>query len=511
MRLTQNFGRSLREVHEVPPTHGAYGLLRAGYAARHGRTLWALWPLGRRLLDHVASKWRLVWEGALTVHAPGMAMTFWAGNDPGDPVRKTLPPAWRDWLGVQISSYRDLPRTLLSWGEEAWGALRLAPAAEASPWAMPLDRFWDQLGLGPVWELQGAPGAWVWAWPHEHGPAEALTCACGYGALQPWAARTKPQPPEEAPQPLQAVATPGANTIRDLAVYLHISPSRTAKAVFLTDTADGTLIFAVVRGDMEVSLPKVRAALGCGPLRPATADEIRAVGAEPGFASPVGVKGARVVVDDLIPHAPNLVAGANRPDTHYTGVNYGRDFTAEVVADIVPAQAGDPCPRCGEPLQAHPVLPLAWGAVPRPDPEVGFRTQEGKTAPLVWAPLTLDLWALLVALAGTHRDEAGLAWPWDLAPWPVHLIALRGGEEAAEGVYVALQEAGIGVLFDDRKESPGVKFTDADLIGLPLRITVGKRSLERGGAEVRWRRTGAQQVVPLDEVVAVVQRALQEA
>ena len=512
MRWSQHFGTSLRQVHEVPETHGVYLLLRAGYAAWDpGVDRWTLWPLGERLARRVFGAWQRALAPAEEITAPGGAADFWLLPDLwGSPAQAMLPQPWTRWLATQVASYRHLPRTLLSWEASAWWALRLAAAASPDPWA-PIDDFWQAVGLKDVLRLAGAEDTQVWAWPHPHGAAETLTCTCGYAALQPWAARAKPPAPPEAPQPLQPVSTPGAHTIRALAAQLNIPASRTAKAVFLTDQATGALIFAVVRGDMEVSLPKVRAALGTGPLRPATETEIRAVGAEPGYASPIGVQGARVVVDTLITRSPNLVAGANRPETHFLGVNYGRDFQAEAVADIVAAHPGDPCPRCGRPLTARKVWPLAQQAPLRPDAQVAFRTSKGQPAPLFFSPLRVDPWHVLVALAAVHRDAQGLRWPVALAPYLVHLVALRGGETVAEDLYRGLQEAGVAVLYDDRAESPGVKFTDADLLGLPLRLTVGKRSLRKGGVEVRQRASGEQHLLPLDQVVAWVQTWLERA
>ena len=492
MRLSAWFGRTQRQVPDLPVEHGLYPLVRAGYAVYKAGGEGLLLPLGVRLLERVLAAWQAVFPDGLSLDFPqGSAVLWRVPAFPAGPALDDLPPIWADWLGRHILSYRDLPRRL--WGREPSGWWALALGHE-DPWEA-LAAFWRALGLALL-PVTAAEDGTAWVWLHPQGDAEVLTCtACDYRALQPWAARQRPKPPEEPLQPLEAVSTPGANTIQALADFLHIGAERTAKAVFLTDTASGDLIFAVVRGDMEVSLPKVQAVLGCGPLRPATPEEIRAVGAEPGYASPVGVEGARVIVDSLIPRTPNLVAGANRPDTHYRGVNYGRDFLAQAVADLVPAQEGDPCPCCGAPLAAQRAVFVAQAAPPRPDAEMTYRTQEGKPAPLVWAPFRLSLWGLLTALGGTHRDEQGLRWPASLAPFAVHLIALRGGEEVANQLYAALRAAGVSVLFDDRRESPGVKFTDADLLGLPWRVTASKRSLAQGGVEVRRRADGATQIL----------------
>ncbi len=507
MRLSASFGRTRRQVTEVPPAHGLFPLLRGGFVARPASGPLVILPLGLALLQRVRGLWRQAFPQALEMAAPDGATALWRmPSQPGGPPQAHLPAAWRAWLPEQVVSYRDLPRRLWGTTPQAWWALALGYPSPA--WAA-LEAFWRALGLAAeAWE--GAEGVRVWAVPHPEGPAEALACSCGYRALQPWAQRQVPLAGKAPPEPLRPVATPGANTIAALTAFLGVSPVQTAKALLLTDASTGDLVFVVVRGDTEVSLPKVQAALDCGPLRPATEEEIRAVGAEPGYASPIGLRGVRVVVDRHIPTSPNLVAGANRPGTHYQGVNYGRDFTAEKVADLVAAHPGDPCPVCGAPLTAQRVIPLAQAGPAAPEPAWTCPGPQGQALPVLWAPFRLDLEGLFTALGATFGHPQGLNWPEALAPFAVHLVALRGGEEAAERLYSALQQAGVGVLYDDRRESPGVKFTDADLIGLPWRVTVSKRSLAQGGAEVRRRASGAEQILPLEAVPAALQAAAQE-
>lgn len=502
MRVTQGFGHTLREVGE-DLGQGWRALVRGGYLWRGRDGMMALSPLGVRLAERVLARWRAAFPW-LPVYplgreeAPGPRHE-WGGSAP-------WPPGWRDWLRVQVRSYRDLPRLLgVAALPSPW--LLWLSAGEPPPWDA-WAAFWADLGLQPL-ALRAYEGHTVWAMPVEEGAHEALRCpACGDAALQPWAQRGKPHPPAEAPQPLQPVATPGAHTIRELCAQLGIPPERTAKAVFLT-TPEGELVFAVVRGDMEVAVPKVAAALGVTALRPATPEEIRAAGAEPGYASPIGVR-ARVVVDDLIPHTPNLVAGANRPDMHLIGVNYGRDFQAEVVVDIAQAHPGDPCPTCGTALEALQVWPLAQGGALRQDPEVTFPGPEGKAQPLGWAVARLDLVAVLAALAVRYATPDGLAWPPGLAPWPVVVVSLRGGEAVAEGVYADLTAAGLTVLWDDRDLGPGAKLTDADWWGAPVRVVVGQRSLAQGGVEVRPAGVREGVIVPPEQVVAQVRALLSQ-
>lgn len=383
-----------------------------------------------------------------------------------------------------------------------------------------------------------------------------MCAACGYSANRQIAAFRKPEPAAEAERPLEKVATPECKSIEALADFLGVPRARTAKAVFLIasvaandaqgygpaqagDAASGEqtagsgqelLVFAIVRGDMEVNETKLANLVGARALRPATEEEIRRSGAVPGYASPVGLAAAaervRVVVDELIPRAPNLVAGANESGYHLLNVNYGRDYTAHQVADIAAAQAGDACPQCGSPLEAARGVETGnifqLGTHYSEALGVEYLDRDGQSCPVVMGSYGIGLQRLLACLAEQHHDEAGLAWPVTVAPFQVHLLALMGksktgksgdgaaGGESAAGVdtagiaaslYEDLQKAGVEVLFDDRDESPGVKFKDADLIGLPLRLTVSERALQSGGVEFKRRDRADREVVPLNEVV----------
>jgi prolyl-tRNA synthetase len=255
---------------------------------------------------------------------------------------------------------------------------------------------------------------------------------------------------------------------------------------------------------------------------PADEEDIRAVGAEPGYGSPVGLdalaaktgkkRKALVIADELVAVAPNLVAGANEPGYHFKHVNYGRDFTAHTVADIAQAKAGDLCFHCGTPLEAVPSAPLAnlhfrggSGDVPT------FTDAQGKSTPVHVGFFRIDMGRLFAALAESHHDERGLTLPPILAPFDVHLIALPGKtadtRAAAEELYETLQNAGFSVLYDDRDERAGVKFNDADLIGCPVRITVGEKNLDKGVVEVKRRTDSGSKLVVLAEVASAIRTA----
>ncbi|HEX9019524.1 MAG TPA: YbaK/EbsC family protein, partial [Anaerolineaceae bacterium] len=302
-----------------------------------------------------------------------------------------------------------------------------------------------------------------------------------------------------------------------LARYLNIPETRTAKAVFMVATLpDGPktreqFIFAVVRGDMEINETKLANAVRAQSLRPATEEEIRAVGAEPGYASPVGLSGVLVAVDEQVTRAPNLVSGANEAGYHLLNVNYGRDYTAQVVADLVAARDGDACPQCGAPLHARRGVEVGniFQLGTRYTQALGatFTDAAGQEQPVVMGSYGIGIGRLLACIAEEHHDERGLVWPAAVAPFPVHLVVLmgRGGldetRDSAERLYAELCAAGFEPLYDDREESPGVKFNDADLIGLPLRLTVSERAAKAGGVEFKRRDCADKEIVPLEQLL----------
>jgi prolyl-tRNA synthetase len=227
--------------------------------------------------------------------------------------------------------------------------------------------------------------------------------------------------------------------------------------------------------------------------------------------------GGLIVVDDLVPTSPNLVAGANEAGYHLRNVNYGRDYTADIVADIAAAEEGSICLKCGSPMRA--VRGVEVGNIfklgARYSEAMGchFRDQDGISKPIMMGSYGIGSGRLLACIAEEHHDAYGLIWPIMVAPYAVHLAVLtgKGGEGmentdvVADRLYAELQKAGIEVLYDDRQESPGVKFNDADLIGLPIRLTVSDRALKAGGVEYKRRDRPEKQIVSLAEIVSAVQ------
>lgn len=348
--------------------------------------------------------------------------------------------------------------------------------------------------------LMGGTGSHEFMLPNPLGEDTFAHCqACGYAANLDAAAAAKEAHDDEAELPLAEVATPGCYTIAAVADFLGVPKWKTAKAVFYR--AGGKLVFVVIRGDLEVNEAKLARAVGAAELEPASEDEIEAVGAVPGYASPVGLldENLMVVVDDSIPKVRNLVAGANKDGFHLQNVNFPRDFRAEVVADVARARDGDPCPRCGGTLQVRRGIELghifklgtkyseALGAT--------FLDRGGKRRPFVMGCYGIGTGRLLAAVIEQHHDEQGIIWPVSIAPFQVLVSVLNPdrAEELSLGQELAqaLDRGGLEVLLDDRDQTPGEKFHDAKLIGIPVLVVVGPRSMSRGEVELERRWDGA--------------------
>jgi len=347
---------------------------------------------------------------------------------------------------------------------------------------------------------------------NDAGEDTLVICETGdYAANQQIATVAKPEPPAEEPRPTEEVATPDAPTIAALAARLGVGEDRTAKATFFV-TGDGRLVTAIVRGDFEVNETKLSNAVkAIGGLRPAQAEEIAAAGMVPGYASPIGAKGTTVVVDDLVAHSPNLVAGANKHGYHLLNVNVGRDFTPDLVVDITNARAGDACPSCGRPLVLRQGIEVGnifkLGTDFTEKLGATYLAEDGSRQLIVMGSYGIGLGRAMACIVEAHHDDKGIVWPSSVAPYAAHLVALSASKdpavgEAAEALYQRLTYAGVEVLYDDRGESPGVKLTDAELLGMPTIITISPRSLAAGGAEVTDRASGERSVRPIDEVEA---------
>lgn len=347
---------------------------------------------------------------------------------------------------------------------------------------------------------------------------------CGYAANRQIATfKKEAENSLHTPMPLAKVATPDCKSIGALVEFLRIDETQTAKVVFLIaeivnlDSREERLVFALVRGDMEVNETKLARLIHARSLRPATDEEIVSSGAVPGYASPISIHGALIVVDDLIPQSPNLVSGANEAGFHFLNVNYGRDYAADIVADISTARAGDGCPQCGSPLHAQKGIEVGnifqLGTHFSEAMGVKYHNEAGQQLPVVMGSYGIGIGRLLATIAEIHHDEAGLRLPVTISPFQVHLITLGGKADdqpkiLAENLYQSLKDRNIDILYDDRNESPGVKFNDADLIGAPIRLTVSTRSIMQGGVEVKQRHLDGRVNISQDSIFDTIQSML---
>lgn len=567
MRMSSLFSQTLRDApaEAEMPSHRL--LLRAGFMRQLAAGVFSTLPLGWRALRKIEAIIRAemdaiggqeismpvvhpadLWKETNRWYEVDEALTRFQDRGGRDMVlAMTHEEVIADLVRKEIRSYRQLPALLYQiqtkWRDEARpraGLIRTREFVMKDSYSLDMDEagldaqyrahyqayfnIYHRCGLS-VMSVAADTGMMGGRLAHEFmyltpvGEDTLLVCDhCGHAANREVARFQKPPAAEEAPLPLEKVATPGTTTIDALAHFLDISPARTAKAVFMMATVmEGQarvekFVFAVVRGDMELNDIKLANAVQAKALRPADEAEIRAVGAVPGYGSPVGVRDCLIVVDDAIPASPNLVAGANEEGYHLRSVNYGRDYQAHIVADIAAARAGDACPVCGQPLQA--VRGVEVGNIfklgTRYTDALGatYLDAEGHARPVVMGSYGIGLGRLLACVAEAHHDDDGLIWPVSIAPFHVHIVMLPGGDEVAAQLYADLRRAGIEVLLDDRDERAGVKFKDADLLGMPVRLTVGERALQRGGVEFKRRDLADKVIVPPGEVLDRVQAEL---
>jgi prolyl-tRNA synthetase len=293
------------------------------------------------------------------------------------------------------------------------------------------------------------------------------------------------------------IATPGVTTCEALADFLSIDLAATTKAMPVTKP-DGAVVLALVRGDDRLSEMKLYDALP-GDSRPATDEEIRAAfGAGGGSLGPVGFSG-EVIADEILRDG-QYVAGANKDGFHLRGVQADRDYQPRF-ADLREPKEGDRCPVDGGLLHFQTAVEVGhifnFGSFYSRPLEATFLDEDGKEKPLVMGSYGVGVTRTMAAVVEQRHDEHGITWPAALAPYDVHVVALTGLEEQAEEVAEALDQAGRTVLLDDRDQRPGEKFADADLIGCPTRVTVGKKTLEDGGVDIRDRTTGEERRVPV--------------
>jgi prolyl-tRNA synthetase len=555
VRISKLFGKTLREVPAEADTVSHQLLVKAGMVNQLAAGVYSYLPLAWRVLKKIENIIREEMDKAggqelsLPVLQPlelwqltGRDQAFGKGlfvlNDRRErPL--ALGPTHEEVItqlaGRNIQSYRDLPQLLYQiqtkFRDEPrprGGLIRVREFTMKDLYSFDIDddgleqsyqkmlqayqNIYDRCGL-PTLLVEADSGAIGGKDSHEFmviaesGEDEIIYCPdCKYAANVEKAVSVKGSIDNGEPAPLEEVATPGMATIEEVAGFLKVPPSHTLKAVFYI--ADGRLIFVAIRGDLGVNEIKLKNLLHVTELRMATEAEVIEAGIVAGAASPVGMKGIKVIADDSVASGTNFVAGGNKPDTHIRNVNYPRDFEANIMADIASARAGSDCLRCGGKLSSTHGIEVGHvfklGTFLSEKLGAYFIDEKGESHPCVMGCYGIGLGRLLAAAIEQNHDDKGIIWPMPITPYHIYLCPLyRDGSKVAdvsEGLYEKLEAEGLEVLFDDREESPGVKFNDADLLGIPVRITVSPRTLEKDSVELKRRPAKESELVPLEGI-----------
>ncbi len=617
MRMSQLFGKTLRQVPAEAETPSHRLLLRAGMVAQIAAGVYSYLPLGWRVIQKIEGIIReeMDREGGQEMLMPSllpievyqasgrdqtMGEILFQVRDHRDrefTLGPTHEEVFVDVFKRNVRSYRDLPLLVYQIAPKfrdeprpRGGLIRLRQFIMKDLYSFDADwegldvsyrkmfdayqRIFDRCGVPtvPVLADSGAMGGkdtHEFIYLTEHGEDSCLLCPkCGYAANAEVAAFVKePAHGDGEPKPVEEIDTPGLYTIAALAEHLGVSGSRTCKAVFYSATfaaeeppnrqtgkpegARTGPVLVAIRGDMDVNDAKLRNAIGAVEVRYMEEEEAIAAGFVAGSASAVGLgagtrngeqgresdetlrdappsfltkdsgappQGERILVvaDDLVPRERNLVAGGNKPDKHLLNVNYGRDWEADIVADIALAKEGYLCANCGTPMDLRRGIEMGqvFKLGTRYSEMMGatFLDQEGKSQPAVMGSYGIGAERLLAAVVEANHDEAGIVWPRLLAPYDAHIVAIQPDKPevraAAERLYEELSAAGVPALYDDRDETPGVKFNDADLLGMPLRATVSPRNLASGAVELKGRTEGESRTVAIEEAVGAIRAAL---
>ena len=356
----------------------------------------------------------------------------------------------------------------------------------------------------------------------EAGEADIVYCTkCDYAANIEIGKPGIMKQEEEALKELSVVDTPNASTIEAVADMLNLPLHKTIKAVVFS--IDGKVVLAIVRGDHEVNEVAVQhAVLGSVEPEMATPEELEKVGLTAGFISPVGLQQTEefaIVVDESVMETYNVCGGANKKDAHYVNINPKRDFNVEdiIIAPIRLITKDDVCPKCGGSLEHAKGIEVGQvfklGTKYSEALQATFLDQNGRPNPMIMGCYGIGVSRTLAAAIEQYHDENGIIWPRSIAPFEAVIVPINAKDEAlmstSQTIYTALQEAGVDVLLDDRKDRAGVKFKDADLIGYPLRITVSKNTLENNEVEIQIRKTGEALPCAIDSVATKVKELLQ--
>jgi prolyl-tRNA synthetase len=565
MRFSKLFGKTLKEIPAEADTFSHQLLLRTGMIQQIAAGVYSYLPLGWRVLQKIGQIIREEMDkaGGQELMLPTLQpFELWEKSERYPSFGKTLftvtdrrehtlvlGPTHEEIITELVrrcvQSYRDLPLLLYQIQNKfrdeprpRGGLLRVREFIMKDLYSFhtdeaDLDRCYQQMiqayknvysrcGL-PAVVVEADSGAIGGKESHEFmliaetGEDEIIYCSnCTYAANIEKARSTKPKLETKNPLSLEEISTPNIKTIEEVANFVGVPASQTLKAVFYS--SDTEIVFVVIRGDLDVNETKLKNLLKCSELRLATETEVKAAGLVAGSASPIGIEGIRIIADDSINLGSNFVAGANKPDTHLKNVNYPRDFKIDLLADIAIAHSGDDCPKCDGKLQSSHGIEVGHvfklGTFLSEKLGAFFLDRNGVSQPIIMGTYGIGLGRLLAAAIEQNHDDKGIIWPIAIAPYQIYLCPLRlenhNVAEAAEKLYQNLTRKNLEVLFDDRDESPGVKFNDADLLGIPLRLTISPRTLESQSIEIKWRKEKQTELVPLEEITTKIKKLLQK-
>ncbi|AAC06648.1 proline--tRNA ligase [Aquifex aeolicus] len=353
----------------------------------------------------------------------------------------------------------------------------------------------------------------------DYGEAKVAYCEnCGYAANAEIVPLPKPEEEKEEEKPMEKVHTPNVHTIEELSKFLDVHPSKIMKAVlYIVNEKEPVLV--LIRGDREIDENKLEKVLGTDNFRLATDEEVQELlGTKKGFIGIFNLpENIKVLWDNSLYGVKNLVVALNEPDWHYINVNPGRDFQYGEFVDVAEVREGDPCPKCGSPLKVRRGLELGHifllGTRYSEPMKAYFTDRDGKEKPIIMGCYGIGVSRILAALVEQYHDDKGIKWPTPVAPFELDIILLNTKDEemknVAEKLYLEAEEKGIDVIFDDREESPGFKFADADLVGFPYRIVVGKK-VKEGKVEVQSRHTGEKWDVEIEKAIDFVKEKIEE-
>ena len=569
MKMSKLAGRRLKELPKDAKTISHQFLIRGGYIRPVSAGIYSLLPMGKRITDKIEKIIREemdridgqeilmpvvlpaeLWQESGRYESVGAELLrFSDRNDKPMLLAMTHEECVTALIRTEVNSYKQLPvmvyQLQTKYRDEARpraGLIRTREFTMKDAYSFHTDqadleayyvraheayeRIFKRLGLNNVLSIESNSGMMGGKVSHEF----MAICDCGEDTIFVSPDRKYRANKEIAtaawkfeksePLPLEEVATPGKKTIEEVAEFLGVTAAETGKAVFYQNARTGELIFAMIRGDFEVNESKLANLAKVPELKFADDEAILAAGAVPGYASPVGIDGKKVkiVIDRSVIESSNLVVGANAPDCHYKNFNFDRDLAGVecVTGDIATVRAGDPCPLSGEPLEMLRGIEVGnifqLGTKYSESMNCNYLDRDGKSHPMVMGCYGIGVGRAMASVIEFSNDNYGPIWPMSIAPYQVQVCALDlnkpGVADAAEKLVADLEAAGIEVLYDDRGEKAGFVFSDADLIGIPLRIVVSPKTLAESQVEFKRRGERDAQRIALDATVQTVADAV---